>query len=478
MNRAAARQEEVTTESEVVEAASKVGDVASREGRKQICLVAENSKSPGGFSNSVALANSIMHSALMMGFGFVHRPIVPIGHNIGSEFINVFIDPEKTSTLVSIRTYASLICRARDCLTFDDLHPELSEFRPRNKPAKPASRAPGALDRRRCSCWAHDLSATDDASRYISDPDFPTYVLQSGVRDEAPRSWTKNALYPDTACVALIRIKASNNVQQLHNYTLTAPYLQRDYHRHVTPAMPIPRHVAEVFTLPEVRPIRVALHHRLGDVATIAPSTTNMHDVVTSKRMSIAWPVFALSLLFAVVRPECVSLFLLSEGSKSDAELQALHRAFGKRAHILLEEDLPPPSIPSVPSELDDSVVGLTRRAFDIMAYADILVAATSGFSRFAAVLSRNVRIAPEPVPSHPLTGISDDIVLVPKRDIFWAGGDGDGSVGGVFSEAETSRINVEAMRSARAETALIAQLRERIKQHAFAKEHASCFID
>ena len=63
--------------------------------------------------------------------------------------------------------------------------------------------------------------------------------------------------------------------------------------------------------------------------------------------------------------------------------------------------------------------------AFQAQVWAHVLVASSSGFSRFAAVLSKNTVIAPE-VLSHPLAGLRN--VLSVYHRSFWTRRDGFGA--------------------------------------------------
>jgi hypothetical protein len=70
--------------------------------RRSLCLVSEDALGRGGFSNSVALANSLMHTAILLGLGYAHKPIIPAGHNIRAEFADVFRDEQHDATTVEI----------------------------------------------------------------------------------------------------------------------------------------------------------------------------------------------------------------------------------------------------------------------------------------------------------------------------------------------------------------------------------------
>lgn len=81
--------------------------------------------------------------------------------------------------------------------------------------------------------------------------------------------------------------------------------------------------------------------------------------------------------------------------------------------------------------------------AFQAQAWSNVLVASSSGFSRMAAVLSRNTIIAPHLL-SHPLEGL-EGVINIYSRE-FWDRESGDFKIDGKLKAAfEKSKSQVRS---------------------------------
>jgi len=129
--------------------------------------------------------------------------------------------------------------------------------------------------------------------------------------------------------------------------------------------------------------------------------------------MSPAWVVFALRLVQSVVRPPCLKVHLFTDityqPSKDGPDKRSL------KAHPDIA-----PVLAAFPRSLEVQVHGSEMAeafAFQAQVWANVLVASSSGFSRLAAVLSRNTVLAPT-VLSHPLDDLPNVVSVYHKVEL------------------------------------------------------------
>jgi hypothetical protein len=210
--------------------------------------------------------------------------------------------------------------------------------------------------------WAADSAST--ASDFCPQPPMPAH------------------LDTNRECTSMLRFMTCD-VQASFNFSLTAGAMRQHYWSSNSPlraaagvatpleqdAVQLPGGAAGWFT--------VAVHIRLGDVVLNAGKQST-----DGRRMSPLWPIFALTEIMSALT-SCNGgtrrkpIFRILTETPDHPDVRTVVQAFPEVSFWLPDKD------------------ESGAEAFQRMAAADVLIAAFSGFSRLASVVSRGVVIAP-----------------------------------------------------------------------------------
>jgi len=207
-----------------------------------------------------------------------------------------------------------------------------------------------------------------------------------------------------------------------YNASVTRPKLQDLYYSSFHNTYQSPKMMALLSTDPLNRnKVVVAVHVRLGGspsmrFSKVGPGTESLKNTSNQsfkeKWMSPSWLLFSLRLVASAVQQhKCLKVHLFTD-------ITHFIKEGDNKAKLKSHPDIAPvlAAFPTLEIQVHGSEMA-EGFAFQAQVWANVLVTSSSGFSRMAAVLSRNTVLAPRLL-SHPLHDL-DHVVSVYHKD-FW----------------------------------------------------------
>eukprot|EP00045_Choanoeca_perplexa_P005054 m.42667 g.42667 ORF g.42667 m.42667 type:complete len:506 (+) comp12906_c0_seq1:41-1558(+) len=347
----------------------------------------------GGLANSVGCINGGAVRGAKWGIPYIFPMLLPRDHDLNHTFVDLFEQdkleyPVPNTTFKGLPLYTCKGCSQKD---YFSLERSIHQYDAKSVPTEYRS-GPLAF----ATLYKHHSQ------------EFRDFVQTHAIDLTVPVAVARRSKQAGCSHLIIAHIAKGFGLCGLsYDYSMTQDIFRQGYR-----SKPIPPAYVTVWKKAIPEPILVSIHHRLGDISSLPDSNT--HTV--EKRLRPSYPLVCLLLVLQVLRKDCIQVALISDGSPRDTDILKMLEYFEtndiiyrhpKCEQVPLVERMPLEALP-VPQDRFD---------FDILANSDIMIAASSGFSRLAAVLNTQVNIALE-TKKHPLEYL-DNIVNVPRVDIY-----------------------------------------------------------